>query len=620
MSQKKTEAIYIINRIIEDMKKLMKILLPAALMMFLPAVMIAQSAVTNTISFDMDEINDLFMPPDLKVDMKFTDDGNTGILESLSSARLHLKIKNDGGTADNVKVSIVPDRNYRGIRLDKTEYSTRVGKDSYVELDIPFSAGLDVATSKDVRFNIRISEPYGYDINAILSFPTLEYQKASLRMNGVSIVDAGKGLKAANGNPDGKLQRGDVVQATVMLQNIGAGVAENVTYSITSKDSNVYLMTDSGMSNTLSGSLSDLASAAAGEITFRLSTNHKYVDNGDYLPVYLTVKEDKGFGDIVSQNIPIPFDATPVKPEMMTVAADMDKVIAELGRGGKIISDDGRVKKDHSTTSIRDISVAPAGEHLYSNAIAIVIGIENYKDGSIPMAPYAARDAELMSEYFKTSLGVRDIYLLTDEDVTAMELKTKFDPKRGELSRKIQPGQTDVFVYYSGHGVPQPDGSDVMLIPNDVTKSFISDEGFSLNKMYNDLASLDAKSVTVILDACFSGGSRPSDMYKSESISNQKLVIADASAMEQPWLDNPNFRVFSSSRGDQTSLGYDLSRSGLFTYYLACGLQGDADKNSDKKITMSELVEFVTEGVNKESAGTQTPQFYGNKDFIVGKF
>ena len=590
------------------MKKLIKLLLPLCSIFSAALRVDAQSVTTESISFKIEDLSELFMPPDLKVDMKFIDDGNTGILESLSSARLHLKIRNEGGPADNVKVSIVPERHYKGIHLDKAEFNTRVDKDSYVELDIPFSAGLDVETSVDATFNIRISGPYGYDVNAVLTFPTLEYQKASLRMNGVSIVDAGKGLKAANGNPDGKLQHGDVVRATVMIQNLGFGVAKNVTYTITSQDSNVYLVTDSGMSKTISGYLSDLASEEASELSFRLSANPNYVDTGKYLPVYLTVKEDKGFGDIVSQNIPIPFDATPVKPVKMTI--DIDPYI---------IPNTGPKPKPIIINEIRDISVAPVGENLYSNAVAIVIGTEKYSDSSIPMAPYASRDAELMAEYFKTSLGIQTVHLLTDEKVTAMELNTMFDSQRGRLSRIIQPGQTDVFVYYSGHGVPQPDGSDVMLIPYDVEKAWINDFGFSLNRMYDNLASLDAKSVTVILDACFSGGSRPSDMHKSESISNQKLVIADANAMEQPWLDNPNFRVFTSSRGDQTSLGYDLSRSGLFTYFIACGIQGDADLNADKKITMAELVEFVTAGVDKESAGTQTPQFYGNQEFIIEK-
>ena len=605
------------------MNKLMKTFLTFVVMMAFSAALMAQSAVTNTITFDLDDVNELFMPPDLKVDMEFVDDNRSGVLESMENAKLRLKIKNEGGTADNVKVSIVPERNYRGIVYAKGEYDLRIAKGTDVDFEVPFSAGIDVATAKDVRFNIKISEPYGYDINAILEFPTLEYQKAMLKMSeGVSIIDAGKGLKAYNGNPDGKLQRGDVVQATVLLQNIGVGLAENVTYTITSTDSNVYLMTNSGMARTISGSLADMASADAREISFRLSANHNYTDKGEYLPVYLTVKEDKGFGDITSQNIPIPFDAAPVKPTVVTVDADLDKVVADLGRG-RIISDDGRVNLNRSTPAIRNIMVAPVGESLYSNAVAIVIGSEKYADNNIPRAPYAARDAEVMAEYFKTSLGVNDVRLITDEKVTMMELNTLFDAQRGSLSRTIQPEETDIFVYYSGHGVPieTADGrKDIFLIPYDVKKEWISDYGLSLNKMYENLASLNAKSVTVIIDACFSGGSRPSGQFKSESIANQKLVIVNDGEMEQPWVDNPNFRVFTSSRGDQTSQGRDLSESGLFTYWLALGLQGEADKNADDKVMMAELVEYVTKNVDKESLGAQTPQFYGNSDFIIEKF
>jgi len=593
------------------MKKLMKILLPVTLMMFLPAVMIAQSAVTNTISFDLDDVNELFMPPDLRVDMEFVDDNGNGLLEALEGASLRLKITNDGGTADRVQVTITPERNYKGLKVEKNEYITRVSKNSVQELIVPFSAGLDVVEMDEVRYRINVHEPDGFDTKAVLQFSTEEYRKAKLHINGVDIVDAGRGTRASGGNPDGKIQCDEIANINVQLQNVGIGVAKNVRYTVVSGDKNLILYTDTGRTEKISGSLSDLMSAQTSQVRFRLGVNSNYVNKGQYLPLYVTVTEDFGFGDIVSEIIPIPFNASAAEPEVVVVNPERERKKI----GPRIILPDD----DKRRNSVRDISVASIGQPIYSNAVAIIIGTEKYQDSSIPMAPYASRDAELMAEYFRTSLGIQTVHLLTDEKVTAMELNTMFDSQRGRLSRIIQPGQTDVFVYYSGHGVPQPDGSDVMLIPYDVEKVWINDYGFSLNKMYDNLASLDAKSVTVILDACFSGGSRPSESYKSESIANQKLVMPDLRAMEQPWLDNPNFRVFTSSRGDQTSLGYDLSRSGLFTYYIACGLQGDADLNADKKITMAELVEFVTAGVNKESVGTQTPQFYGNKDFVIEK-
>lgn len=593
------------------MKKMMKTFLPVVVMMLIPTALMAQSAVTNTISFDLDDVNELFMPPDLRVDMEFVDDNGNGLLEALEGASLRLKITNDGGTADRVQVTITPERNYKGLKVEKNEYITRVSKNSVQELIVPFSAGLDVVEMDEVRYRINIHEPDGFDTKAVLQFSTEEYRKAKLHINGVDIVDAGRGTRASGGNPDGKIQCDEIANINVQLQNVGIGVAKNVRYTVVSGDKNLILYTDTGRTEKISGSLSDLMSAQTSQVRFRLGVNSNYVNKGQYLPVYVTVTEDFGFGDIVSEIIPIPFNASAAEPEVVVVNPERERKKI----GPRIILPDD----DKRRNSVRDISVASIGQPIYSNAVAIIIGTEKYQDSSIPMAPYASRDAELMAEYFRTSLGIQTVHLLTDEKVTAMELNTMFDSQRGRLSRIIQPGQTDVFVYYSGHGVPQPDGSDVMLIPYDVEKAWINDYGFSLNKMYDNLASLDAKSVTVILDACFSGGSRPSELYKSESIANQKLVMPDLRAMEQPWLDNPNFRVFSSSRGDQTSLGYDLSRSGLFTYYIACGLQGDADLNADKKITMAELVEFVTAGVNKESVGTQTPQFYGNKDFVIEK-
>ena len=68
-------------------------------------------------------------------------------------------------------------------------------------------------------------------------------------------------------------------------------------------------------------------------------------------------------------------------------------------------------------------------------------------------------------------------------------------------------------------------------------------------------------------------------------------------------------------------MGYDAAQAGLFTYYLALGLQGEADSNGDGTLLFDELVHFVTERVSSESikirGGNQTPQFFGNGDFTL---
>lgn len=597
------------------MKKLFKLLLPLCSMFAAALHVDAQSVTTESISFKIEDVSELFMPPDLYMDIKFIDANGNDILEAEESGKIRLNISNKGGKADNVKVTVKPASIGTGISMTKTIFTTTVPKEGATMIEVPMTASINAPTG-NARFEIKVSEPMGYDIDAVMELSTFAFQKSSLKMSGVSIVDVGKGLRALRDNPDGKIQKGEVVRASVLLQNVGAGEANGIRYKVVSRDPNVSILTESGPVQEFSGSVGNMLIEQTREISFRLSANNNYVNKGEYLPIYLTVSEEKGFGNIDYQQIPIPLDAVPVKPEVVKVKADTDKLMASLGT--KVYSDDKRVTSD---AQINDIMVAPFGEALYADAVAVVIGAENYEDSNIPQAPYAKRDAEVMKQYFKTSLGIpeSDITVLTDEMVTSRTMKDIFFRKG--LEEKVNPDKTDIFIYYSGHGVPMEINgkSEMFLIPSDCDKSYIAEDGISINTLYSRLQSLNARSVTVILDACFSGGSRYSGAYTSQNIAGHKMVMPDLSAMEQPWLEDPNFRVFTSSRGDQTSQGYDRSLSGLFTYYLATGLQGECDKDNNGTIMMSELVEYVTDNVNKTSGGSQTPQFYGNSDFAIAK-
>jgi hypothetical protein len=93
--------------------------------------------------------------------------------------------------------------------------------------------------------------------------------------------------------------------------------------------------------------------------------------------------------------------------------------------------------------------------------------------------------------------------------------------------------------------------------------------------------------------------------------------------IKQPWLDNPNFIVFTSSDFEETSLGFDPSETGLFTYFVCAGLLGEADENEDGKVSSGELKEYVIEEVVQTSVkirGQQTPRFYGNEKVILGEY
>lgn len=580
----------------------------------------AQSVTSEIVTFSLEDVSELFMPPELYVDIDFTDANNNKILEAQEKGTIKLTLMNKGGKSDGVTVSVNPVNQYKGLTFDKRLTKTSIDADGTSVLEFPISAGIDIPTDS-LEFAIKVSEPLGYDIDATLMLSTYEYQKAKMSLQGVAIIDAGKGLRPLNGNPDGKVQKGEVVKATVTLQNIGQGEANNVRYTISTTDPNVYLMTESGTASSLSGTMKSFLAGEAKEISFRLSANNNYSHEGEYLPIYIAVSEDKGFGNIAKSIIPIPLGTAPAKPTIIDIQGERDKLLAM--QQTKVYSSSDRIS---SNFKIRDISIAPAGEPIYKNAVAIVIGAEKNSYGVAP-APYAARDAQVMAKYFENSLGIQDVRLITNEQVTGNALSDFFDSRFGYLQNVVKPGETDVFVYYSGHGMPDvtEDGNqDIYLFPYDARKELVKDRGYSLNRLYNDLNALNAKSVTVILDACFSGSSRQTLSYQSENISNAKGVrITMPEISNRPWDTNPNFRLFTSSTGEQTSLGYDQSQSGLFTYYLAVGLQGEADGNDDGVIMIDELVAYVTENVSREAknirGGAQTPEFFGNRNMVIEK-
>lgn len=572
----------------------------------------AQSVTSESISFKLEDVTEMFMPPDLRMNIKFVDANNNNILEAEESGYISLDISNMGGKADNVKVTVTPENASYGVKLQQSMLMTTVDKNEVRSLRIPMKADLNVPTGY-TKFHITVSEPMGYDINAVMELSTYEFQKAKFRLNGVEISDSGVDAKPYNGNPDNKLQNMDVVRTTVLVQNVGDGEANNITYKIVSKDPNVRILTMSGYAQEISGSIGDMLIGQAREISFRLSPNAHYVHKGEYVPVYLTLQEEKGFGNMVAKQIPIPFDAVAVKPEVIKVEGNQEKLMAS--RGTKVFSDDVRVTSD---AQFKDIMIAPNGRSIYQDAIAVVLGAETYQDKTIHAAPYARRDAEVMTEYFRKSLNIKDVRTYVDEKATMRQYQNLFE--RDGLKYSVVPGQTDLYVYYSGHGVPKTseDGStEVFLVPYDASRNYIDQDGYSLSKLYGELASLGARSVTVILDACFSGGTRSSDSIESKALTNQKMILPDLGTLDQPWTVYPNFRVFTSSKGNQTSQANDRTSSGRFTYYLATGLQGDADKDADGKITMTELADYVIENVDKETKGQQTPQFYGNSDFVV---
>ncbi|MCX6249470.1 MAG: caspase family protein [Bacteroidetes bacterium] len=540
-------------------------------------------------------------PPNLFTEIQFEDDTHDGIIEARESARLKLKITNKGsGTAYRLNVLLSDTVKDPAFYLG-SETIPLIDPDETAEIKIPIRADVDVRTA---AHHIKISgrEYFRYNMDsAYVDVTTLAYRKPELVFSGLEIIDSGDDVSAII--KDGKVQPGEKVKVRVTVQNTGQGEALGTMYSVTSKDPNIYIDNNSG-------NLETIDPGKIKTFEFYLSPN-KLVNSAEKLPVFLTLHEDVGRGSLTDFQLPVFLNQVPPEINTLTVTPDFTEV-----KKASIITPSNKITA--STQNLIDIRNVVPSKTKRPNSIGIVIGVEKYSE--LAPAHYASNDGKLMKEYFQKSLGIEKVYYYSDKDVTGFFFDNKFDADGGELQKAVIKGVSEVFVYYSGHGLPDKSGENVYLFPADGRISRLKMQGYNLETLYENLNNLGAKSVTIILDACFTGVSKATETFISENLTGGKGILIKP---KKPWLGNPDFTIITSSSGAETSLGYDVAECGLFTYFLAAGLQGYADSNGDKKITLGELKQYIISNVTQTSTkirGLQTPEFYGDESRVLIEF
>jgi uncharacterized caspase-like protein len=143
-----------------------------------------------------------------------------------------------------------------------------------------------------------------------------------------------------------------------------------------------------------------------------------------------------------------------------------------------------------------------------------------------------------------------------------------------------------VYVYFSGHGAPDVKTRTPYLLPADADAAYARETGYALTTLYQQLARLNVRTVTVFLDACFTGATRSSGTLFAGA---RPIVIS----VEQPALLRDNFAVIAASGGDQIASDYPAKRHGLFTYFALLGLRGAADADGDGAVTVGELARYL---------------------------
>jgi len=494
------------------------------------------------------------VPPELTMRVAFVEPNGNGFLDAEEKGKVKVSITNSGqGSAMGVFVKLDAETSNRDISAGTSKIIGEVpaGQTKTTEFEINASKSV---TRMENRFTVSATESYGFPPDpAQISFETFPFIPPKLEL-----VDFG--VSTPNEGNEIRPQTTTEVQARV--QNRGQGPAEDVQFSI-NLPKGVYFTPDSKQDY----SFSSLKPGEFKDLEFSFNTAKTV---GKTIDVSIGFTEESTTGKF-------PLDLEVEKPQQTI----QQLVVSGQEMGTMEFADVATVSVDIEKDIPRS---GRKGEH----DLAIVFGIESYKN--VPGVSFAKRDATWMKKYFENILGIpkNRIYYKTDTDVGQAEFSKVFS-EDGWLDKRVKEGKTNLYIYYAGHGAPDMKKNKAYLIPYDGDPNYASQTGYEMDKLYEQLGNLGAASVTVFLDACFSGANRDNEMLLADA--RPVFMEVDESATR-------DVTVFSAAGGKEISSAWPEKKHGLFSYYLMKGMRGEADENNDNQITVGELGDYVKEHVS----------------------
>lgn len=258
------------------------------------------------------------------------------------------------------------------------------------------------------------------------------------------------------------------------------------------------------------------------------------------------------------------------------------------------------------------------------NAVAVVIGNRNYRHKDIPEVEFAINDAAVVKKYLMKMLGYREENIIFETDITKTRFEILFGilgDHQGILNDYVKKSVSEVFIYYSGHGAPDINSNKGYFVPSDCDPSKVAITGYPLDVFYGNISKIKAKKISIVLEACFSGGTNSGDWLIREA--SPALI-----KVEQLLPSNENMIVMTSSTGNQVSSWHREREHGLFTYFFLKAMRGYGDTNKDNKMSIQEIYDCVSdrsEGVpywarRFHGGRVQTPTLQGSGADIFSTF
>ena len=263
--------------------------------------------------------------------------------------------------------------------------------------------------------------------------------------------------------------------------------------------------------------------------------------------------------------------------------------------------------------AIEKLNPGKVSSRKFPNRVALIVGIQDYS--SAPKATYASSDAKWFYEYATNVFGVPEVNIknLIGKDASFIQTQKAISKW---LPSKIKANQSELIIFFAGHGLSSPDGKELYLLVHDSDTDLLSRTAILRSELFKDINKLKPKSVTLFLDTCYSGTSRDD---KSLLASARPIRIVAKDVSNRP----NNFTIFSAAKLDQISSGFKEAKHGIFSYYLMKGLEGEADTNSDRKITNGELHVYLDKYISQQAlqlGRKQNPDLAGDHKQILTRY
>lgn len=494
-------------------------------------------------------------PPILEIvpnSILFTDANKNNAIDANENCCIKFKIHNNGkGNAINCFAKNIPNETTKEIKYADINIPL-IKPQETIDVSMPLTSTTKVSDGI-ANLILKVEEPHGFGTEtASISINTKKFDAPLLQ-----IVDSK--VSPSEGTT---LKKMSPFYLQVLLQNTKKGSADNVKVKI-GLPTNVLLMESQKEEE-------DFAYISGGEtksINYPLIINNNYASND--VPITLYVKEK--YGEYA---------------ENKTINLHVNQSITN----NNII-----IKEKEINTKNQDIKIAsissdidkniPEAINSNSNTFAIVIANETYnKEANVP---YAVNDGNIFKEYCRNCLGIpeKNIHLITNATLNDIRHEVKWIQDVAEVYK----GEAKIIFYYAGHGIPDEKSKNAYLLPTDGYGSDVA-TGYSLENLYKTFGSLPSKSITVFLDACFSGAKRDGNM----------LASARGVAIKvKQTIPVGNMVVFTAAQGDETAYPYKEEEHGLFTYYLLKKLQ-----ETKGNATLGELSDYIKEQVERQSIVT----------------